>query len=69
VVVDGGVLGSDAVMAVAVGMKRRQGGRWSMGSKWSDWARALSPDDGRRRGRASCSAEVGGGRNNYGGRS
>ena len=55
VVVDGSVLGSDAVAAVAVSLKRRRGGRWSIGSKWSYYSR-----EGRRLQTMGCG--VGGGR-------
>jgi len=41
VVVDSSVLGSDTVEAVAVSMKWRRGGRWSMGSKGSDCAKGV----------------------------
>ncbi len=40
--VDGGVVGSDAVAAVAEGRERHGGVRWLMGSKGSDCAKGVS---------------------------
>jgi hypothetical protein len=40
--VDSGVVGSDAVAAVAEGREQRWGVRWSMGSKGSDCAKGIS---------------------------
>lgn len=44
-VVDGGVLGSDAMATVTVGMERRRGGRWSIKSRGSDCTKGV--DSGR----------------------
>ena len=54
------MLGLDAVEAVAVGMERRRGGDGRWGFYGTTARRASSPDDGRRRGRASDPAEAGG---------
>jgi hypothetical protein len=40
--VNSGVVGSDAVAAVAEGRERRWGVRWSMGSKGNDCAKGVS---------------------------
>ena len=48
------------VAAVAMKTKRRRGGGWSMGSRGSNYTRASTPDDGRRRGRASDPTEAAG---------
>jgi hypothetical protein len=58
--VDGDVVESDAVAAVAIGGKRRRGGgegRW--GRNGATVQRALAPGNGRWRGRASDPAELG----------
>jgi hypothetical protein len=65
VVVDGSVLGSDAVAAVAVSGEYEAAPRGPM-VNWVKMElllarRASSPDNGLRRGRGSLSAQVGGG--------